>query len=178
MRWEEGQHQAHVQLRREIRWCPHIIISSHFLPCHAIICNSDGPQTSSAKSKSKANSKAQAPSDDTEVEDRWLTKYKTVEDSMYQINGAFVPSAVAKLGPAMAESSKREDRENLFGEVLVELGFYDSIEDFHTPGTVQGEEVLSQRYRLVRAQLQTWEQVSAATFMLYAYVFSCFCVAD
>ncbi len=107
-----------------------------------------------------------------------MTKYKTVEDSMYQINGAFVPSAVAKLGPAMAESSKREDRENLFGEVLVELGFYDSIEDFQTPGTVQGEEVLSQRYRLVRAQLQTWEQVSAATFMLYAYVFSCFCVAD
>jgi len=83
-----------------------------------------------------------------------------MEQDIHYINGTFVPYAVVELGPAMAEggvTGKRRD--DLLAHVLVDLGYYTSVDAFQCAPSQYTFELQGRRYFLAKVQVQTWDTV-------------------
>ncbi len=92
----------------------------------------------------------------------WIQIFEKMELDIRHINlnGTFVPYAVVELGPALAEGGVTASRrDNLFAQVLVELGYYINVKAFQCAPNVQTAELLANWYFLAKAQVQTWDAV-------------------
>ena len=89
----------------------------------------------------------------------WMRRSNELDLEIFTINGEFVPSAVAKLGPGMADGSMKLLRDDLFAACVVGREVFPTIQEFLDPPDHATRKNLEKRLYLSRVQLQTWEQV-------------------
>jgi hypothetical protein len=93
------------------------------------------------------------------AEKDWIAMFEKAGYDIHIINQLYIASSIP-LGPGMAEGgSTAATRQRIFARSLVELGYFPSVDAFYGAPTQKTLDLLSNRFFLIKQQLQTWDQV-------------------